>query len=102
MSPSNKARRGELEMRPPVGLVYTSEGTLVLDPDQQVQHCLRWLFAAFARTGSACATVKAARSEKLVFPRRCAKGPHKGELLWGTILCTAMRLAVPAAPVADV
>jgi len=81
----NKARRGELEMRPPVGLVYTSEGTLVLDPDQQVQHCLRWLFAAFARTGSACATVKAARSEKLVFPRRCAKGPHKGELLWGSL-----------------
>jgi DNA invertase Pin-like site-specific DNA recombinase len=81
----NKARRGELEMRPPVGLVYTGEGTLVLDPDRQVQHCLRWLFAAFARTGSACATVKAARNEKLAFPRRCAKGPHKGELLWGSL-----------------
>ena len=79
----NKARRGELEMRPPVGLVYDSEGTLVLDPDRQVQHCLRWLFASFARTGSACATVKAARQEHLAFPRRCAKGAHKGELLWG-------------------
>jgi len=81
----NKARRGELEMRPPVGLVYTSEGTLVLDPDRQVQHCLRWLFATFARTGSACATVKAARGEQLAFPRRCAKGTHKGELLWGSL-----------------
>ena len=37
----NKARRGELEMRPPVGLVYNGDGALVLDPDRQVQHCLR-------------------------------------------------------------
>ena len=28
----NKAKRGELEMRPPVGLVYMAEGTLGLDP----------------------------------------------------------------------
>ena len=81
----NKARRGELEMRPPVGLVYTSEGALVLDPDRQVQHCLRWLFATFERTGSACATVKCARQERLAFPHRCAKGAHKGELLWDAL-----------------
>jgi DNA invertase Pin-like site-specific DNA recombinase len=78
----NKARRGELEMRPPMGLVYNSAGTLVLDPDQQVQHCLRWLFATFHRTGSAMATARAARHQGLAFPRRCGKGPHKGELLW--------------------
>jgi DNA invertase Pin-like site-specific DNA recombinase len=78
----NKARRGELEMRPPVGLVYNADSILVLDPDQQVQHCLRWLFTTFKRTGSAMATAKAARLEGLAFPRRCGKGPHKGELLW--------------------
>src|SRR5947208_8543780 len=33
----NKARRGELEMRPPVGLVYRSDGTMALDPDPEVQ-----------------------------------------------------------------
>ena len=81
----NKARRGELEMQPPVGLVYNSEGALVLDPDRQVQHCLKWLFATFARTGSACATVKAARQEHLAFPRRCIRGAHKGELLWSEL-----------------
>ncbi len=43
----NKARRGELEMRPPVGLLYNAEGVLGLDPDQQVQQCLRWLFETF-------------------------------------------------------
>ena len=81
----SKARRGELEMRPPVGLVYTPEGSLVLDPDRQVQHCVRWLFDTFERTGSACATVWAARAEQLVFPRRCARGPHKGELMWDSL-----------------
>ena len=29
----NKARRGELVIKPPVGFVYSSEGVLVLDPD---------------------------------------------------------------------
>ena len=81
----NKARRGELEIRPPVGLVYNSDGVLGLDPDRQVQHCLRWLFATFARTGSACATVKAARLEHLVFPRRCSQGARRRELLWGQL-----------------
>src|SRR5256885_10131158 len=31
----NKARRGELEMRPPVGLVFRSDGTMALDPDRE-------------------------------------------------------------------
>jgi DNA invertase Pin-like site-specific DNA recombinase len=30
----NKARRGELVISPPVGLIYNSEGALVLDPDK--------------------------------------------------------------------
>src|SRR5467141_4999141 len=38
----NKAKRGELAIRPPVGLVYVAEGTLGLDPDTQVQRALRW------------------------------------------------------------
>ena len=75
----NKARRGELEMRPPVGLVYNSEGALVLDPDQQVQHCLQWLFATFAphRLGLRHGQGRTS-SGHLAFPRRCAKGAHKG------------------------
>ena len=32
----NKARRGELVISPPVGLIYDSEGALVLDPDKHV------------------------------------------------------------------
>src|SRR5580698_9603711 len=37
----NKARRGELEMRPPVGLVYRDDRVLVLDPDTEVQPEIR-------------------------------------------------------------
>src|ERR1700738_4674692 len=33
----NKARRGELFVRPPMGFVYSSEKRMVLDPDRQVQ-----------------------------------------------------------------
>src|SRR3954453_8565368 len=54
----NKARRGELFVRPPMGFVYSADGKLILDPDQQVQRSVRLLFETFRRTGSAMATVK--------------------------------------------
>src|SRR5690349_20714928 len=47
----NKAQRGELIIKPPIGFVYNSEGALVLDPDQQVQQALHLLFDTFRRTG---------------------------------------------------
>ena len=55
----SKARRGELQMPLPVGLVYDPAGNVVLDPDTGVQHALRHLFETFARTGSARAVVQA-------------------------------------------
>ena len=47
----NKARRGELKLRLPVGLAYDPLDRVVLDPDQQVQHAVRLLFSTFRRTG---------------------------------------------------
>ena len=76
----SKARRGELPMMLPVGLVYDPTGKVVLDPDSGVQHAVRHLFAAFARTGSARAVVQAFRAEGLRFPGRIRTGPHKGDL----------------------
>ena len=81
----NKARRGELTMPLPVGLVYDSASRVVLDPDQQLQNSMRHLFQTFRRTGSASATVKAFRDQKLLFPRRPRSGPGKGELVWGAL-----------------
>lgn len=78
----NKAGRGELALPLPVGLVYNSEGQVILDPDKQVQQSLQLLFATFRRTGTACATVRSFRAQGLLFPRRSRGGPGKGELLW--------------------
>jgi DNA invertase Pin-like site-specific DNA recombinase len=82
----NKARRGELQCPLPVGLIYSSEGRPILDPDKQVQESLRFLFDTFRRTGSACAVVKAFRQKGLLFPQRLKKGPHRGELEWAALM----------------
>ncbi len=78
----NKARRGELEMRPPVGLVYRDDGVLILDPNAEVQAAIRLVFETFERTGSAMQTVKLFHEQGLRFPRRIRKGVEKGELHW--------------------
>ena len=78
----SKARRGELPLLLPIGLVYDPAGKVVLDPDAGVQQALRHLFATFSRTGSARATVQAFRDEGLSFPARVRTGAHKGELTW--------------------
>jgi DNA invertase Pin-like site-specific DNA recombinase len=78
----SKARRGELVMPLPVGLVYDPAERVVLDPDTGVQQAIRQLFAVFARTGSARAVVKAFNEEGLRFPARVRTGPRKGELAW--------------------
>jgi len=78
----NKARRGELEMPPPVGLVYRDDGVLILDPDTEVQTAIRLVFETFERTGSAMQTVKLFHDQGLRFPRRLRKGVNKGELHW--------------------
>src|SRR5271163_3770183 len=59
----NKARRGELEMGPPVGLMYRADGVLDLDPDAQVQAAIRLVFETFERTGSAIKTVRYFRDQ---------------------------------------
>jgi len=78
----SKARRGELKMSLPVGLVYDPADNVVLDPDTGVQDAVRHLFSTFARTGSARAVVQAFAHEELLFPARIRKGSHTGELAW--------------------
>jgi len=78
----NKARRGELKMRLPIGFDYDPAGRVRLDPDARVQESIRQFFRTFRRTGSATATVKAFRTEGLKFPHRIYREPHTGELSW--------------------
>jgi DNA invertase Pin-like site-specific DNA recombinase len=78
----SKARRGELQMGLPVGLVYDGADKVVLDPDSGVQQAIRHVFTLFARTGSARATVQQFNADGLLFPVRVRTGAHKGELAW--------------------
>ncbi len=81
----NKARRGELEVPLPIGFVYSPDGRVRLDPDQQVQSTLRLFFETFRRTGSGMATVKAFRQQQLTFPRRARSGLQRGDVLWDAL-----------------
>jgi len=89
----SKARRGELRVPLPVGLVYDPQGNVVLDPDRQVQQALRTFFQVYQREGSALAIVKYFGGNNLKFPRRLRGGPNKGQLAWGA-LCHSRALQV--------
>ena len=81
----SKARRGELKMPLPVGLVYDPADRVVLDPDASVRDAISHLFTVFARTGSARAVVQDFARDGLLFPVRIRKGARKGELTWTSL-----------------
>lgn len=81
----NKAQRGELEVPLPIGLIYHPDKSVALDPDQQIERSLRWLFETFRNVGSAMAVVKRFQTEGLQFPRRLRRGIGKGDVLWGPL-----------------
>jgi DNA invertase Pin-like site-specific DNA recombinase len=78
----NKARRGELQLPLPIGLVYDAAGAVVLDPDRQIEHTVRLIFNTFREVSSASATVRRFAREGLKFPHRVQSGSAKGEVLW--------------------
>jgi DNA invertase Pin-like site-specific DNA recombinase len=81
----NKARRGELHCRLPIGFVYDEGGRVLLDPDKEVQESVRLFFQTFERTGAVHATIKYFREQGLLFPTRLTAGGKKGELAWGPL-----------------
>lgn len=73
-----KARRGELRFLLPVGLEWTRDGRIVLDPDLRVQQALRLVFRTFTERGSVRQVLKEFFKHGLKLP--CAqRGPHPGE-----------------------
>src|SRR2546430_1932683 len=62
------ARRGELRVPLPVGLVYDDEDNVVIDPDEEVAAAISDVFAAFTATGSAYGVAGAFAGRR--FPRR--------------------------------
>lgn len=73
----NKAKRGELRLRLPVGLERLEDptapgapGQVVLTPDLQVQGMLQLVFEQFARLGSGQKVLRYLRDEHLLLPHR--------------------------------
>ncbi len=77
-----KARRGELALALPAGLVRDHHGQVTLDPDAGVRDAVRLLFGTFTATGSAFGVVRAFREQQLTFPARHHRGPRSGELFF--------------------
>jgi DNA invertase Pin-like site-specific DNA recombinase len=77
------AARGELRTPLPVGFVHDDLGSVVLDPDAEVQAAIGDLFAAFAACGSAYGVVAAFKDRR--FPLRSYGGAWAGQLRWGSL-----------------
>ncbi len=81
----HKAARGALAIKLPVGFVYAPAGTVILDPDQQVQETMHLFFQTFRTRGSSIGVVKYFNRQGITFPTRPIKGPHRGELRWSAL-----------------
>jgi DNA invertase Pin-like site-specific DNA recombinase len=81
----NKAKRGELRFPLPVGLSYDTQGTVVLDPDEEVREAVGLVFQLFRETGSAYAVVHRFAALGLRFPKRAYGGVWDGKLVWGRL-----------------
>ena len=81
----NKARRGELKIPLPVGLVYDELDRVVLSADNQVREILKKFFATFRRLRSASAVVKEFRRENVQAPRYSRTGPKSSRIIWGDL-----------------
>ena len=78
----SKARRGELKISLPVGLVYDATDQVVRDPDRRVQGAVDLFFETFRRLGSATAVMKHFRDKEILFPVRLRTGARKGEVVF--------------------
>jgi DNA invertase Pin-like site-specific DNA recombinase len=81
----NKAKRGELWMRPPIGYVYDEAQRLMLDPDVQIQSTVRALLETFRRTESAYQVVQRFAADGIRWPRRISQGSRAGEVVWASV-----------------
>src|SRR5437899_8239265 len=77
-----KAQHGTLRWRLPVGLVYDAAGRITLDPDEEIQHAVRQVFAVFETAKSALAVVKHFADHGLQIPDRLWQRERQGEVVW--------------------
>ena len=77
-----KARRGELAVPLPAGLVRRPSGEVMLDPDEQVRSVVRLVFDLFDRLGTVGAVLGFLAGHRIQLGMRLREGPGRGELAW--------------------
>jgi DNA invertase Pin-like site-specific DNA recombinase len=78
----NKAQRGELALRLPVGLVRLSDGRCVRDPDAGIQASIEAVFNAFTAMGNIAGTLRRLLACGVRFAQRAWGGEQTGSILW--------------------
>jgi DNA invertase Pin-like site-specific DNA recombinase len=78
----NKARRGELALRLPVGYRRLGDSTVVLDPDEAVRETLARVFERFALLRNARAVQRDFAGRGLEMPRLIQHGAEAGRIVW--------------------
>jgi len=78
----NKASRGDLMIRLPLGFEWTEEGKVVLVANQEAQNIIRLIFSQFERLGSARSVMLWLRDQHLQMPHSPLFGPDKGKIDW--------------------
>jgi DNA invertase Pin-like site-specific DNA recombinase len=78
----NKARRGELALRLPVGLVRLADGRCARDPDAGIQASIMAVFEAFAATGTVASTVRRLLACSVRFAQLVWGGEKAGTIIW--------------------
>lgn len=78
----NKARHGELALRLPVGYRRQHDGSVLLDPDEQVRQTLQILFEQFSHLRNARSVQRYFYQHEIQMPRLVQQGLDFGKLLW--------------------
>jgi DNA invertase Pin-like site-specific DNA recombinase len=78
----NKARHGELALRLPVGYRRQHDGTVILDPDEQVRQTLQIIFEQFGHLRNARAVQRYFYEHEILMPRLIQQGLDYGKLMW--------------------
>ena len=75
-----KARRGELRFTLPVGLCWTEDDKIELNPDRRVQDAIQLVFRKFTELGSARQVLMLLRDQQIKLPVR--GGERRTQVLW--------------------
>jgi DNA invertase Pin-like site-specific DNA recombinase len=89
----NKARRGGLFARAPIGYIKVSSERIELDPDEQARDVIRLIFDQYDELGTAGAVFRYLIGHDIRLGFRPSRGPNRGELEWRRpVLLTVLRI----------